>query len=234
MTVLSAPKQAHGAPPPATHAGGRTQAAPHPSTRNSLAAQLDAAPEQRYAPAQVVSSGPDPVGAYLRSLTVSGFRGIGPAATLDVQPGPGLSLVVGRNGSGKSSFAEALEVLLTGTLMRWSPSTPVVFKEGWQNKHAASGADIRAEFLMEGKGRATVARTWTAHADLANSSAWLQVAGEKRESIDALGWGNDLRATTGRSCPMPSLRRSSDARRSCMTCWPRCLAWTSSPTRPPG
>jgi DNA repair exonuclease SbcCD ATPase subunit len=37
-----------------------------------------------------------------------------PATTLEVERGPGLTLVVGRNGSGKSSFAEALELLLTG------------------------------------------------------------------------------------------------------------------------
>lgn len=138
----------------------------------ALAAQLDAASEQRYAPAQAVDTAPEPVGAYLQSLTVSGFRGIGPAATLDVRPGPGLTLVVGRNGSGKSSFAEALEVLLTGTLMRWSaPNTPVAFKEGWHNKHEASGTGIRADFLIEGKGKATVARAWQAGSDLADSSS---------------------------------------------------------------
>src|SRR5438046_2184555 len=58
-------------------------------------------------------------GAYLTSLTVEGFRGIGPKQTLTVSPGPGLTIVVGRNGSGKSSFAEALEVALTGDSKRW-------------------------------------------------------------------------------------------------------------------
>jgi hypothetical protein len=160
----------------------------------ALAGQLDAPPEHRYAPAQAAGAAPEPVGAYLRSLTVSGFRGIGgAAATLDVRPGPGLTLVVGRNGSGKSSFAEALEALLTGTLMRWSaPGTPVVFKEGWQNKHIGTGTEISAEFLVEGKGKATVARTWPG-SDFTSSTDWLQVAGGKREPTDALGWGTDLR-----------------------------------------
>src|SRR5260221_4737676 len=33
-----------------------------------------------------------PTGAYLRSVTVAGFRGIGPAATLELEPGPGLTV----------------------------------------------------------------------------------------------------------------------------------------------
>src|SRR6266571_8488839 len=78
---------------------------------------------------------PAPAGAFLRSVAVEGFRGIGRAQTLELAPGPGLTLVVGRNGSGKSSFAEALEVLLTGTLMRWTQSTPVVFRDSWRSKH---------------------------------------------------------------------------------------------------
>src|SRR5439155_612657 len=54
----------------------------------------------------------EPAGAYLSAVTVEGFRGIGPEARLDVPPGPGLILVVGRNGSGKSSLAEGLDVLV--------------------------------------------------------------------------------------------------------------------------
>src|SRR4051794_22705792 len=49
-------------------------------------------------------------GAYLTAISVEGFRGIGPTAAIEFPPGPGLTLVIGRNGSGKSSFAEALEV----------------------------------------------------------------------------------------------------------------------------
>lgn len=80
----------------------------------SLARELDAGAADK--PYSVSPGEPalEPVGAYLKSLTVCGFRGIGSAATLEIPPQPGLTLVVGRNGSGKSSFAEALEVLLTG------------------------------------------------------------------------------------------------------------------------
>lgn len=61
----------------------------------------------------------EPPGIYVSSISVEGFRGIGPSATLPLQPGPGLTLVVGRNGSGKSSFAEGLELLLTGHNLHW-------------------------------------------------------------------------------------------------------------------
>ena len=67
----------------------------------------------------------EPLGAYLRAIAVEGFRGIGPPAELKLEPGPGLTLVVGRNGSGKSSFAEALELLLTGTNRRWHDRAPI-------------------------------------------------------------------------------------------------------------
>lgn len=62
---------------------------------------------------------PKPVGAYLSSIEVAGFRGIGARRKLALHPGPGITVVAGRNGSGKSSFAEALEFALTGDSYRW-------------------------------------------------------------------------------------------------------------------
>ena len=50
---------------------------------------------------------------------MEGFRGIGPATTLRLSPQPGLTIVAGRNGSGKSSLSEALELVLTGDTYRW-------------------------------------------------------------------------------------------------------------------
>ncbi len=60
-----------------------------------------------------------PVGAYLTSISVQGFRGIGAAVTVALQPGPGLVVIAGRNGSGKSTLAEGLELALTGINSRW-------------------------------------------------------------------------------------------------------------------
>jgi recombinational DNA repair ATPase RecF len=158
-----------------------------------LAAQLDAPLAQRYPRVTGSIAEKEPVGAYLRSVTVAGFRGIGPSATLEVAPGPGLTLVVGRNGSGKSSFAEALEVLLTGTLLRWMPPAPVVVRNGWRSKHAIAETSIQAEFFIEGSGRATAGRAWAGGTELFDSTSWLQRAGEKRVALSELGWNADLK-----------------------------------------
>jgi ABC-type Mn2+/Zn2+ transport system ATPase subunit len=137
------------------------------------------------------AAAPEPAGAYLQSLTVSGFRGIGEPATLRLQPGPGLTVVVGRNGSGKSSFAEALEVLLTGQLRRWE-KLPVVWRQGWRSMHHPQQAQITAEFLVEGAGAAVVQRTWPDGADFASSSVFVQFRGEKRTGLEQLGWSAAL------------------------------------------
>lgn len=46
-----------------------------------------------------------PTGTFLRSLTVQGFRGIGEKVKVTISDGPGLVVIAGRNGSGKSSLA---------------------------------------------------------------------------------------------------------------------------------
>ena len=152
----------------------------------SLSAQLTGQVQARPA-APAVATPARPAGAYLRSLTVSGFRGIGPPATLTVSPRPGLTLVVGRNGSGKSSFAEALEVLLTGNLRRWE-KLPVVWRQGWRSVHQPDQATITAEFVVEGAGPAMAQRTWPAGTDFAASTVAVQVPGEKQAGIERLGW----------------------------------------------
>jgi recombinational DNA repair ATPase RecF len=125
--------------------------------------------------------------ALLQSIKVEGFRGVGPAATLDVSPGPGLTLVVGRNGSGKSSFAEALELLLTGDNSRWSTRS-AIWKEGWRNLHHVD-ARIDAEFVLEGsKGKTSISRRWGPGAKLEEAETLVTVPGSEATTMDHLGW----------------------------------------------
>ncbi len=147
-------------------------------------------------PAHTAGASPEldqPVRAYLRSVTVEGFRGIGPAAKLELEPGPGLTVVCGRNGSGKSSFAEGLEVLLTGRLRRWDTKS-AVWRDGWRCLHAPH-ARLRAELLVEGTNGVTVVeRSWPDDAEVAGSQAWAQAPLGQRVSIGELGWAGSLGA----------------------------------------
>ncbi len=126
-------------------------------------------------------------GVFLRSITVQGFRGIGPAATLRLNPGPGLTLVVGRNGSGKSSFAEAAEFALTGGNRRWDGRT-AAWREGWRNLHEPETARIDVELLTAGdEPRLAVTTSWAANAELAQAQ-WTERRGSApAASIDPGG-----------------------------------------------
>jgi recombinational DNA repair ATPase RecF len=87
---------------------------------------------------------------YLRSIEVEGFRGIGPRATLRLKPGPGLTVVAGRNGSGTSSLAEAAELVLTNDNKRWSGRTQV-WRDGWRNLHTTGDSRIGVELTADGQ-----------------------------------------------------------------------------------
>jgi DNA repair exonuclease SbcCD ATPase subunit len=129
--------------------------------------------------------------AFLRTLTVEGFRGIGEKATLDITPGPGLTLVVGRNGSGKSSFAEGLELLLTGQTYRWKDRS-LVWKGGFRNLHHKKTA-LSATLALEGeRGACTVAREWKDEAAIEEGESWAQVQGKARGTLESLGWTDAL------------------------------------------
>jgi recombinational DNA repair ATPase RecF len=142
--------------------------------------------------AGVAPASPAPAGAFLGSITVEGFRGIGPAQALELRPGPGLTLVVGRNGSGKSSFAEAIEVLLTGDSLRWKERA-AVWREGWRNLHHPA-TSLTATFLVEGeRGPVVVSRGWAPDAAFEAAAAGAQLPGRPSASLDSLGWTAALR-----------------------------------------
>ncbi|WP_225846851.1 AAA family ATPase [Streptomyces sp. HPF1205] len=140
-------------------------------------------------------------GAVLGSVTVRGFRGIGPSRTVELPPGPGLTVITGRNGSGKSSFAEAIEVALTGANRRWlgddgKPAHPLQ-QRGWRNLHHPRDPRIDLDVLVPGRSSpVTITRTWTGDA-FTDSQAVAEGLGPGPGPgpvpASALGWDEALR-----------------------------------------
>lgn len=143
------------------------------------------------------SSGPAPAQprhlrhCYLRRVRVQGFRGIGRAATLEFPPGPGLTVIVGRNGSGKSSFAEAVEAALTGRNLRWE-AMPTAWRDGWRNLHCDDVTEITVELQRVGEeGVTRVTRVWTGESVRSARGEVVLPTGDVG-GLASLGWGEDL------------------------------------------
>ena len=133
-----------------------------------------------------------PVSAYLESVSVTGFRGIGPTCELRLQPGPGLTLVVGRNGSGKSSIAEALEFAMTGDSLRWAGKS-LEWKNGWRNLHAGDDPAITVGLRVDGERQPRTVRVNWSNSKLESAKTSVTVPGRGRHSLDSLGWTDAVR-----------------------------------------
>ncbi|MGW5580226.1 AAA family ATPase [Micromonospora chokoriensis] len=129
---------------------------------------------------------------WLESVTVAGFRGVGPERTLQVDPGPGLTVVVGRNGSGKSSFAEAVELALTGDSARWADKTSV-WRTGWRNLHHPDPCWVDVELRVDGVATPTrVHRAWPVGAELADAEVTVTSARGRHTGLSELGLARPL------------------------------------------
>lgn len=172
-----------------------------PSLHAQLLARLAASDLAEDAQAVIrEAAGPAPSGAdpdgdaasagavYLRSVSVEGFRGIGPEATLTLDPQPGLTIVVGRNGSGKSSFAEGLELLATGETRRWAERTKG-WSSTWQCLHHEGPTRLRAELAVAGEAEPVVLeQTWERGVEHTDTTGRAAVA----QALAARGWDRAL------------------------------------------
>lgn len=133
-----------------------------------------------------------PAGAFLASIAVEGFRGIGQAATVTFRPGPGLVIISGRNGSGKSSLAEAFELALTGTSVRARMATR--FGSQWRNLHHPHPTRVDVGLAQEDVGASTIDVRWpTDEAALEGGRVTFQPYGQpQQEGLTALAWERAL------------------------------------------
>lgn len=150
--------------------------------------------EQVDFPTEAAPSGPANPQVFLSAVHVEGFRGIGPRATLRLPPGPGLTLVTGRNGSGKSSFAEGAELALTGECGRWTGRT-AVWRDGWRNLHDGASSSITVDLVSAGTvGTTSIVRSWKPGEGLDGGDWTRQLHGAKRTPFDVTEWQDDLLA----------------------------------------
>lgn len=137
----------------------------------------------------------EPDRVYLDRIAVTGFRGVAETATLALDPGPGVTLVVGRNGSGKSTFAEAAEVALSGRSSRWDDKASTMWRAGWANAHRSGPRSVRVDLRRDGvEQRTKVEVRWADGADLDAGTSVAQPAGEVEVPAEALGFGDHLGA----------------------------------------
>ena len=151
-----------------------------------------------------------PVRTFLESVAVTGFRGIGPTCKLSLLPGPGLTLVVGRNGSGKSSIAEALEFALTGDSLRWAGKS-LDWKNGWRNLHAQDDPTITVELRVDGEREPRTVRVNWSSPKLESAKTAVTVPGHGRQNLGSLGW-NDAVKTFRPFLPYKELSTISEGR----------------------
>lgn len=76
----------------------------------------------------------------LLRVSISGYQGVSRPLTIDLDPTPGVTVLIGRNGSGKSSIADAIETALHG-----EPRAPTASGTGgraplWEREHCGRGS----------------------------------------------------------------------------------------------
>jgi predicted ATPase len=171
---LAARLQSQGTPPPASDLVLAAYQSDHDLEAVLAGGELPGpAPDCPEAPATKAD-------VWLDRVRVEGFRGIGPQATLVLQPQAGLTLVIGRNGSGKSSFAEAAELALTDDSMRWS-QRPVVFREGWRNLHHDGDSEIALQLRVDGRPNVSLRRKWKRDAKGPSDAETVTFVGRERQ-----------------------------------------------------
>ncbi|SHG15197.1 RecF/RecN/SMC N terminal domain-containing protein [Streptoalloteichus hindustanus] len=176
-----------------------------PSTLSQLASRLEASTLPEGVKAMLrealgeagtgagASAGPRPdQRMFLESISVAGFRGIGRKARLPLTAKPGVTLVMGRNGSGKSSFAEGVETAFTGRTARLDKQRGEVWRRHWRNLH--DGGEPKVEVRLSAAGDAkpsTLTCTWS-RGDVTAPEVEFKRPGQGRRPFKEAGWERAL------------------------------------------
>ncbi|MEU2267577.1 AAA family ATPase [Streptomyces olindensis] len=129
---------------------------------------------------------------FLESISVSGFRGIGRKARLSLGAKPGVTLVVGRNGSGKSSFAEGVETAFTGRTARLDKQRGEVWRRHWRNLHDGADPKVEVRLAIAGDARpSTLTCTWSGD-DVTTPDVEFRRPGHGRRPFEDAGWQRAL------------------------------------------
>ncbi|MFD5257495.1 AAA family ATPase [Streptomyces bobili] len=130
---------------------------------------------------------------FLDSISVNGFRGIGRKARLPLTAQPGVTLVVGRNGSGKSSFAEGAETALTGRTARLDKQRGEVWRRHWRNLHDGADPKVEVRLAIAGDPRlSTLTCTWSGD-DVTAPEVEFRRPGHGRRPFAGIGWERALK-----------------------------------------
>lgn len=125
-----------------------------------------------------------PAEVWLTGVRVEGFRGVAGEVALGLPPQPGLVLVVGRNGAGKSSIAEAAELAMSG---RSDRSSSALWAEGLVNLHHDGPTTVSVSIRADAGADVVVGRTLEGDR-LDGSPPAAERDGEPFD-LGSLGWG---------------------------------------------
>jgi len=116
----------------------------------TLDACIDQLPGAVIAPASssLASASTNAGHVFLSRISVAGLRGVAARIDFTLTPRPGLVVVTGRNGSGKSSIAEAAEIALSGKSHRAGPG--MWWKDGLRNLHSDQPPTAEVEVRIDG------------------------------------------------------------------------------------
>ncbi|MFC9229884.1 AAA family ATPase [Streptomyces decoyicus] len=139
------------------------------------------------------TAGPQPGRrVFLEHVSVSGFRGIGRKACLPLNAKPGVTLVVGRNGTGKSSFAEGVETAFTGRTARLDKQRGEVWRSHWRNLHDGAESKVEVGLAIAGDTRpSTLTCTWPGD-DVTAPEVVFKRPGHSQRPFKDAGWEQAL------------------------------------------